>query len=358
MTPDSLFFNSLLIVVTLFPLCILPTNRANKVVDVPRPYWSILLLVIGAWCMANKPIILGSWTDRGAYADSFIRLQRFGYVFQGFHGETLFELYQWIVGRFTDYKGWFYVTAIIYIGNYCITANRLTREYSLVMVISMMATFQFFAYGQNTIRAGFAASLILLGISFCNQKYRMGMLFFIAMFCHTSMVIPIGALMASYFFPNKTRVFLIIWFLCILVSLFAGSAFESFFMRFVDTRRSSYFAVDAASTRYKVGFRWDFLFYSFIPIALGYFYIFILNFKSEFYRWIYNAYLIANSFWVLVIRAEFTDRFAYLSWFLFPVLLMYPLLSQQLYRDVSLQKRHIVLVLWGQCAFSYYMYLR
>lgn len=358
MNPQELFFNTLLFVVILFPMCIMPTTKANRVIDVPRPFWAILLVAIFSWCMANMPIHLGSWTDRGAYAASFIYFQQFGYQFEGFHGETLFSMYQWIVGWFTNYIGWFYVTAIIYIGNYCITATRLTREYALVLIISMMVTFQFFAYGQNTIRAGFAASLVLLGVSLCNHKYLMGLLFFFSFFCHTSMAIPIGALIASYVFPNKTRWFLIFWFFCILVSLFAGSTFESFFMRYVDTRRTTYFMVDTAKTIYKVGFRWDFLFYSFIPIALGYYYIFILNFRSMFYRWVYNAYLIANSFWVLVIRAEFTDRFAYLSWFLFPILLMYPVLTQQFYRDVSRQKVHIVMILWGQMAFTYYMYLR
>lgn len=358
MSTESIFHNFLLLIVAIFPFCITATTRNNKVINVPLPYWGILFLLVAVWCMANVPIYVGSWSDRGAYASSFINAVQHGYHFDGFHGETLFGFYTWLVSLISsDYHVWFYLTAIIYVGNYFMAANRLTREYSYVLFLSMLCCFQFFGYGNNTIRAGFAGSLVMLGLSFCNKTPLMLGFFFFTLFCHKSMAIPIGALAVSYFLRKKTKLFLILWFLCVAVSFVAGSTFEGIFSQFVEGRRANYFMVDAAHTFYRVGFRWDFLAYSFIPVALGYYYINVLNYKSEFYQWVYNAYLIANAFWVLVIRAEYTDRFAYLSWFMFPVLLFYPLLNKQLFQDVARQRSMVIYVLWGQFAFTYYMFL-
>lgn len=358
MSTESILLNLLLLIVLFFPLYVNTTTWKNKVLEVPHPFCGIPLWILAAWCIGSVPVYVGSWTDRGAYAGSFIDIVQHGYHFEGFNGETLFGFYTWIVSLFSsDYHFWFYITAIIYVGNYFIVANRLTRDYSYVLFLSMLCCFQFFSYGNNTIRAGFAGSLVLLGLSFCNRIPLMASIFFFTLFCHKSMAIPIGALALSYYFSNKTKLFLLLWFLAICVSLGAGSAFESVFSQFVEGRRANYFMVDAAHTIYKVGFRWDFLGYSFIAVALGYYYIFVLNYKSEFYQWVYRAYLIANAFWILVIRAEYTDRFAYLSWFMFPILLFYPLLSRQLFRDVARQRSMIIYILFGQFAFTYYMFL-
>ena len=35
-------------------------------------------------------------------------------------------------------------------------------------------------------------------------------------------------------------------------------------------------------------------------------------------------YLTANAFWILVIRSSFSNRFAYLSWFLMAIIIFYP----------------------------------
>lgn len=355
---EAIYYNFLLFWVLMFPFMIVPNYRNNQVVSVPSPQWGLFFIFVAAYCMANIPIFIGSWSDRGAYGSSFLEIASLGYHFDGFHGETFFGLYTWIVSWFSsDYHVWFYVTALIYVGNYYFAANRMTREYSFVLFLSMLCCFQFFAYGQNTIRAGFAGSLVILGLSFCNKPKLMCLLFFFTIFCHKSMLIPVGSLFIAYSLHNKTKWFLAFWFLCIIVSFAGGSGFTGFLSQFIEGRRSIYFTVDAAHSAYRIGFRWDFLFYSAIPVALGYYFQYVRDFKSEFYQWVYNAYLIANAFWVLVIRAEYTDRFAYLSWFLFPILLMYPLLSKQLFQNVARQRSMIIYVLWGQFAFTYYMFL-
>lgn len=349
------FYNSVLFLLLVQLLSISPDSRPAKVVSVPRFVWAFPLAFLSVWLMASCPIVLGSWDDRSAYASAVLFFQQYGYqtIKVASIGEWVFELYTYVVSLITDYQGWFYITAIVYICNYMLAARRLTMDYAYVLFFSIVCNFQFYDYGTNTVRAGFAASFVMLGLSFCNRFWVMLLCFLIALFSHNSMVIPIFALLIAYKIP-KPKLFIWLWLLAIPLSLFAGSFFQQYLMGFADERRTTYFAADAMS---RARFRWDFLVYSATPVLLGYYYIFKLNFKSHFYQWVYCAYLIANAVWILVIKAEYTDRFAYLSWFMFPILLLYPVLTKQLFYDVRVQRNHIAMTLACQYAFCYYMYL-
>lgn len=355
MDNEVIFSNTMLVMLSIALMSITPNTRPTRVVDVPRFEWSIPLGVFAVWILASCPIILGSWTDRGAYASGFLYYQQHSFSWSDItsSGEWFFQLYTSLCSLFTNYIVWFYITAILYVGNYLIASRRLTGEYAYVLFISILCNFQFYSYGENTLRAGFAASLVTLGLTFCNKMWIMLLCFVLAHGIHNSMLIPIFALLVAYKIP-KNKLFIWGWLGAIAVSLVVGSFFEQYLAGYADERRAGYFDANAvAQARY----RWDFLAYSAAPVLLGYYYIFKLNLKSIFYQWIYRAYLIANSCWILVIRVAYTDRFAYLSWFLFPILLLYPLLTHQLFRDVSVQRRYIVVTLICQFAFCYYMYL-
>jgi surface polysaccharide O-acyltransferase-like enzyme len=41
----------------------------------------------------------------------------------------------------------------------------------------------------------------------------------------------------------------------------------------------------------------------------------------------------ANAFWILVIRANFSNRFAYLSWFMMALVIIYPLLKKEMIKN-------------------------
>ena len=80
-------------------------------------------------------------------------------------------------------------------------------------------------------------------------------------------------------------------------------------------------------------FRWDFLLYSAMGVFVGYYFIFRRNFRDEYYHWLYNTFLITNAFWVLVIRAAYSNRFAQISWFIMPVILIYPFMKQRFWQS-------------------------
>lgn len=349
----AIFYNTILFIVLLSSLGITPSIHRRQVVEVPPFMLSFFIFIFVVWCLGSEPFVIGSWSDRGCYAQGVINAQMQGYLSEISTGEKAFSLYVYLSSFIVNPQGWFYLTAFFYVGNLLFVSWRLTKEYAFVMFLSFLIAFQFYNYGENTIRAGIATSLMLVGISFCNKQKWMFLLFLIAVLCHKSMIVPIAALAVAYKFP-KTKVFIWLWLVCILVSFASGSGLQNYVAGLTQDTRADYLTKGDAF--YKSMFRWDFLAYSALPVLLGYYYIFKLNLRSQFYRWVYNAYLIANSFWVLIIRAAYTDRFAYLSWFMFPLLLMYPLLTQQLYRDNYNQSRNIIMVLFGQIAFSYFMF--
>ena len=116
--------------------------------------------------------------------------------------------------------------------------------------------------------------------------------------------------------------------------------------------RTSY--LTAVETHYNVGFRIDFVLYSCLPIIIGYIYQNRLHYKNEFYSLIHSTYIIANAFWVLVIRANFSDRFAYLSWFMYALVMMYPLLENpEHFKNVQ---DKVFWTLLGINLFTYFMF--
>ena len=125
----------------------------------------------------------------------------------------------------------------------------------------------------------------------------------------------------------------------------------SYFAAMSDDSRTSYLN-NMQNTSYQVGFRVDFIIYSLTPIIIGYYFIFKKKFRDNFYTLLYNSYILTNIFWILVIRANYTYRFAYLSWFMMPFIMVYPLLKQKLSLKENVWLGSILL---GETAFGFFI---
>lgn len=351
----DLFYGTLCVAMLFALMTVTPSYVRNKVIDMPHVNWLFVIVPIIVFCMAGQPIHYEGWeNDRGNYALSVIAYANRSHP-DFSRGDRLFAIYQFVSSKLMNYVGWFYLTATIYVMNYYTAAKRLSGEYAFILFLMMLCTFQFIGYGSNTIRAGFAASFVILGISFYQRTWLMLIILVMASQIHSSMLLPVFMLLLSLRIKNN-KLFLYGWLLSFILSFAMGKYFEVMFQGFVEDHRTAY--LNSAGTEgYKVGFRWDFLIYSMIPIVLGYYYIYKLKLRSAFYQFVWRAYLGTNAIWVLVIRANFTDRFAYLSWFLFPILLFYPLLNQQLYRNVNDHYQKLIWLMVGQGLYTIGFYL-
>ena len=121
------------------------------------------------------------------------------------------------------------------------------------------------------------------------------------------------------------------------------------FLGFND-RAAGYLTDEADDQFSRIGFRWDFLLYSATAVYAGWYFIFHKKFEDKFYRQLFNTYLIANGFWILVIRASFSNRFAYLSWFIMGVIIVYPFLKMQFFNK---QNKVLGNVIFLYFAFTY-----
>ena len=77
-----------------------------------------------------------------------------------------------------------------------------------------------------------------------------------------------------------------------------------------------------------------------MPILVGYWAVYKKRLQlSKIYTCLLNLYMTLNGTWMLCMYANFTNRIAYLSWFLYPIVLIYPYLNEnwgpRRYKDFS-----------------------
>ena len=150
-------------------------------------------------------------------------------------------------------------------------------------------------------------------------------------------------MITSVYFIKRPKTAIIIWFLSITISFIAGDVLTDLFKGIgFDDRMDEYIikgqdAEVVAHTFSHSGFRWDFLLFSSAPILWGIFLMKRFQLNNRVYNIIFNTYVLANSFWVMVIRAAFSNRFAALSWFMYFLVISYPLLKFKLFPNQTHQ---------------------
>jgi len=69
--------------------------------------------------------------------------------------------------------------------------------------------------------------------------------------------------------------------------------------------------------------------YGILPVIISYTLADKVIRNDKFYRRLVGAYLLTNAFWLLVMYAAFSNRFAYLSWFMMPWIVIYPFIPKK-----------------------------
>ena len=216
--------------------------------------------------------------------------------------------------------------------------------------------FTFWAYGVNGIRNGLGASLFILAMSYVNKPTIMIGIGILACGFHKSIYLMMAASGLAWFIKNSYY-YLAGWIACVGVSYAAGFRIQNYLATIGlgdDDRFSGYLTgsnMVGEIVQMSMVFRWDFLAYSAIGVAVGSYFIFRQNFKDEYYHWIYNTFLATNAFWVLIIRAAYSNRFAQISWFIMPIVLIYPFLKQRFWTNHEKMLGYAILLFY---AFTFY----
>lgn len=314
--------------------------------------FGVVVTAIVILYMGLRPVSDYYFGDTINYATSFYQLQIHGYEYEVVSGgEWVFNSIMRWFAAYSDIHMFFLFCASVYVGAMWWALVRIFRDDYFVPLIVVMSMFTFWSYGVNGIRNGMASSLVILALSFRrNLPVAIG-LSILALGIHKSMMITIGAGIVAVFIKNP-KLFLWGWLGSILVSLTTGNLVADMVtsIGFVeDDRFSGYLTNRQYDEQFSnTGFRWDFLLYSSIPVLMGSYFIFKRNYTDKFYIWLFNIYLTTNALWILVIRASFSNRFAQLSWFIMPLVLIYPFFMKQFWAD---QPRKI-----GWAVILFYLY--
>lgn len=309
--------------------------------------------------MGLRPISGYYFGDTSNYAQSYNLFVNGILQYNPDSSEWLFEWLMYQCSQVMDVHGFFLLVEILYVLPVLWTCKKLVPNHAILMFLVCMGAFSFFTYGTNGIRNGMACSLIIAALAWVHgnlmQKVIGGMLAFLAFNIHRSTALPIVCILAT-FFVKDTRLILGWWIASIFLSLVVGGPIEAFFTGLgFDDRLSSYATDDSADAMFSsTGFRWDFLLYSAMPILLGYYVVIKRKIWDKNYLLLLHTYILCNSFWVMMIRASYSNRFAYLSWFLYALVLIYPCLKLPIWKD---QGKKTALIMGGHLGFTLFMYL-
>lgn len=316
-----IFFYFMLVLVLLVRIKV---NKSQKLIKSPP---LAILLVWGLILYMGLRPIHGVFVDMTTYAMSFERFTQGIYI--DLDKDIGFQYFMLACSKFMTVNMFFLTSAFIYVySHYKVSINLFESKWYYAFII-MISTLTFWAAGVNGIRNGLAAAILLLALSYERNKKIAFLLLFIAVLFHKSMLLLLGAYLLT-FIHNKPKTYLVFWFLCIPLSLALGGVFEVFFasLGFDDDRMSYLIEGNINDDNFsKTGFRWDFLLYGATAVFSGWYFIIKKKFEDVFYYRLLNVYLVANGFWILVIRANFSNRFAYLSWFMMGLVIIYPFLK-------------------------------
>lgn len=333
------FYYVMLVLVVLVSFNTLRTPLENTTFLKERNWIGFGLAVIVVLFMGLRPVSGMYFADMITYANTFREMQESQVLVV--EKDFVFAYFMWFCSRFMDETQFFLVCATLYVLPMYSVSKKLFRQYWFYAFLMFILSFSFWAYGTNGIRNGLATSVFLLGLIQENRNKAL-LIMAVSFGIHGSMMIPIGAYLLTLF-SNNPLYYLRVWLLCIPLSAVSGGFWESFFLNLGIVEEDKIVGYLSEGDEYldmavKTGFRVDFLIYSAIGIGVGYYFIFKRKYEDVLYHRIFNIYLFANAFWVLLIRANFSNRFAYLSWFIMPLLIIYPFLKYLFFR-----KQHAII---------------
>lgn len=342
-------------------LCALTSKqflRGNKNIVVPAIFVVFVTLYIGLrplWC----------YSDTGLYTLIFNLVQ--SGVWPSLPGdgsgggEWFFGVVENLCIQTTDASGWLLVIATFYVVGMGVATYRWMPRHMMVALLLLFTAMPFFGYATNGIRNGMATSIALVGLS-CFGRGLPQMIvgyaiLYIAASTHTTIWLIVASASAALFFRN-TKLNLWVWITCLVLGIFMQGFFQAFFSGLIDDSRMQGYAqidVDASIVKFSSAcIRWDFILYSAMPILLGWYTVVKRRIRDNTYGFLLHVYIFANSFWLLINSIAYSNRFGYLSWFLYAILLAYPLCRFRIFRQQGLAAG---LILLASVLFTYIMSL-
>ncbi len=292
-----------------------------------------LFTILLVFFIGFRPVSLEYFVDMANYNDVYTALRTADYMFYtGENSNILFDnILFFMATSGVPSKYFFFAIAAVYFISIAWACSLFFPKDKFVAILVYLSAFSTFSYGTNGIKAGAAAALFLVAISLYERReWVLMVLFMIFSYgIHHAMILPIAAFCVCVFVKDP-RLFLGFWVVCFFLSLFRVTIFQELLAGLVNEHGAEYLKGAGGYVKQIFGgFRIDFVLYSVIPMVVGLIAIEKKKIKSEKYEFVLNLYTLINAIWLLCMYSDYTNRIAYLSWFMYPVVLIYPFLNEE-----------------------------
>ena len=304
-------------------------NTSSK--ESPSVYM-VLLSAFMILFIGLRPVNGTYFVDMSSYNHRYLLFMGEPFSFDWGTDNIIFDnLFLLMASRNVAVDYFFLLIAALYFGCIAWACSLMFPQDKLATFLVYLGAFSTFSYGVNGIKAGAAAALFLVALALNMKEKKVWAVFFLLLSLgfHHSMILPVVAFIFCLF-VRSPRAFIVFWIICFFIAAFHVVEIQYFFSNFVDEQGAGYLLGDEENVRHDIlnGFRIDFILYSFAPILVGWIAVRRGIEMSRNYRFLFCLYTLTNAIWLLCMYAEFTNRIAYLSWFLLPIVLIYPFLIE------------------------------
>lgn len=355
----SLYYNLILLLVICVYFLLFNSHSVAKPF-VPNEFFSIILLLIIFIFITFRDSYSPLFGDTMRYAKNFELIKLYG-------SDALptkdigFQYLTLALSKIVNLRGYWFILCCFYVLPVYYAIKKQFPKQFFIAFLFFVCSFSFWTYGINGLRNGIATSLVFFSFLFLDSDVKRIPIWILAFLFHASALLPILCFLLAKYIANP-KYYLLGWLLVLVLMLIARDSFSSLLMRIPwlqqDVRMTEYFSMsynDLGGMFTHQGFRWDFVLYSIFPIISGIIYIYKLHIEDKLYIRLFNTYVAANAFWLLTIYIPFNNRFAYLSWFLYSILIIYPLLKKDLVKSQVSKIQYILLIYY---AFTYVMWIK
>lgn len=349
----AIYYEPIFVIITLM-LSIVALNNYKKNKNSSTLYMNVIYVaILLSFFIGFRPldsIFADMWNYNNAWGRD---------IFLGFdwsESNFIFDnIFKGLAAKGVDIQYFFLLISFIYFIVSAWSCIKLFKKNALVAYAVFLGAFSTFSYSVNGIKAGAAAALFMLALAYYNNKKVSLLILLLSLGFHHSMIMPIFAFILSYIF-KQNKYYLFFWVICLGLSAVHITTIMNFLGTLLvgnDDHGASYLFADSESA-YVTGFRLDFILYSAMPIIIGYVAIFKRGFIDKTYSLIWRTYVLANSVWLLCMYASYTNRIAYLSWCIYPFVLLYPFVHEN---SPMNSKSNLKKVIYSQLLFTIFMNL-
>lgn len=320
---------------------------------------SLVLAVFFTFLIGLRPMgaMAWMWSDSANYNYSYNMREGAQFFFDP-HAENLIwdNLFDWWASNSLGITPLFFLCDAIYFGcTYAACRKWFPRDTTMAFLV-FLGAFSTYSYSYNGVKAGVAGAIFLLGLAYYEKRVLSVVLILISWGFHHSMQMPVAAYILTLFYKNPKWYFYGYAF-CVVMSILHVGFFANLFAGMSSDERGAEYllATGTSEDSHITGFRLDFLLYSVMPILIGYKIVMKEKLQvSKLYSALLHMYICTNGIWCLCMYASYSNRIAYLSWFMYPFVLIYPFLKEDL-RGVLILKSRNQYVQLAKVA-SYHLY--